>query len=130
MTGLPSQPRGDVQPTKGHPRTPATRVGVQGDDFSSEVETIFRAQQANQYRVASTSAVQRKRKLRRLHQAILTRRQDIRDALYADFGKHPSEVDLTEIYPVTGEIKHAVRHLRRWQRPHRVSTPLALVGSR
>src|SRR5205085_2046189 len=34
------------------------------------------------------------------------------------------------IYPVTGEAKHAIRHLRRWMKPRRVRAPLALFGSR
>jgi len=39
-------------------------------------------------------------------------------------------VDLSEIYPVAGEAKHAIRHLRRWMKPRRVRAPLALIGSR
>src|SRR5204862_1992391 len=42
----------------------------------------------------------------------------------------PAEVDLSEIYPVIGEARPARRHLRRWMKPRRVSTPLALLGSR
>ncbi len=61
---------------------------------------------------------------------MLGHREDIRQALYEDFRKHPSEVDLTEIYPVTSEIKHSLRHLSGWMRPHRVKTPMALMGSR
>jgi len=38
-------------------------------------------------------------------------------------------VDLTEIYPVTGDIKHTISHLRRWMRPQHVNTPLSLMGS-
>ncbi|HEV7923062.1 MAG TPA: aldehyde dehydrogenase family protein, partial [Thermoanaerobaculia bacterium] len=46
-----------------------------------------------------------------------------------DYRKPAAEVDLSEIYPAVGEAKHAIRHLRRWMRPRRVSTPLALLGS-
>jgi aldehyde dehydrogenase (NAD+) len=80
--------------------------------------------------VAKTTARERKEKLKRLERALLARKQDIRDALYADFRKHPSEVDLTEIFPVTSEIKFTTRHLRKWMRPHRVKTPLALFGAK
>ena len=100
------------------------------DAGTAEIERIFKLQEAHQYAVAKSTAQERKEKLKRLHKAILSRKQDIRDALYADYRKHPSEVDLTEIFPVTSEIKHAVRHVSKWMRPHRVKTPLALVGTR
>ena len=100
------------------------------DAGTAEIERIFKLQEAHQYAVAKSTAQERKEKLKRLHKAILSRKQDIRDALYADYRKHPSEVDLTEIFPVTSEIKHAVRHVSKWMRPHRVKTPLALLGTR
>ena len=99
------------------------------DPGTAEIARIFKLQQAHQYTVAKTTARERKEKLKRLQKAILSRKQDIRDALYADFRKHPSEVDLTEIFPVTSEIKHTVRHVAKWMRPHRVKTPLALLGT-
>src|SRR5207302_3392903 len=46
-----------------------------------------------------------------------------------DYRKPAPEVDLSEIYPPLGEARHAMRHLRRWMRPRRVATPLALLGS-
>lgn len=100
------------------------------DTSAAEIERVFQLQRAHQYAIAKTTAKERKEKLKRLRAAIMTRRGDIRTALHADFRKHPSEVDLTEIFPVTSEIKHAVRHLSKWMRPHRVKTPLPLAGSR
>jgi aldehyde dehydrogenase (NAD+) len=107
--------------------SPTPAPGI--DASTAEVARIFDLQQAHQFTVAKTNAQERKEKLKRLHKAVLARKQDLRDAMYADFRKHASEVDLTEIYPVTSEIKHAVRHLSKWMRPHRVKTPLALLGS-
>lgn len=100
------------------------------DASTAEIERIFKLQRAHQYTVAKTTARERKDKLRRLEAAIVARRDDIRAALHADFHKHPSEVDLTEVFPVTSEIKHAMRHLRKWMRPRRVKTPISLVGAR
>lgn len=113
--------------TNGSRKAAAILPGIETD--TAEIERIFKVQQAHQYAVAKTTARERKEKLKRLHKAILARKQDIRDALYADFRKHPSEVDLTEIFPVTSEIKHAVRHVSKWMRPRRVKTPLALFGA-
>lgn len=94
------------------------------------MRSIFEAQRDHQATVAATNAAQRQDKLRRLQAAVLRLRPAIREALYKDFRRHPSEVDLTEVYPVTNEIKHAVKHLPRWMRPQPVGTPLALMGAR
>jgi len=118
-----------VQHTNGGPQQ-SRLAAVTPEALPSEVERIFEAQRAHQNEVAQTTAKERKQKLKRLHQALLGHRQEIQKALYEDFHKHPSEVDLTEIYPVTSEIKHASRHLSGWMRPRRVKTPIALMGSR
>ncbi len=97
--------------------------------IQTEVQKIFEAQRANQFKVGQTTAKERKAKLKKLRDAILKYKPEIRAALHKDFRKHPSEVDLTEIYPVTGEIKHTLRHLRSWMRPQYVDTPMALLGS-
>lgn len=89
----------------------------------------FHALKENQFAIGNTTAAQRKKKLDVLHQAILRYRPQIKKAMYDDFRKHPSEVDLTEIYPITSEIKHVKRHLRSWMGRHYVSTPMALMGS-
>jgi aldehyde dehydrogenase (NAD+) len=99
------------------------------DANAAEIERIFTLQKEHQYTVAKTTARERKAKLKRLHEALLAHKQEIRDALQADFRKHQSEVDLTEIFPVTSEIKHAVRHISKWMSPRRVKTPLALFGT-
>lgn len=90
---------------------------------------IFEAQGANRSRIAVSSAAERKCKIKRLERAMFARRGDIRAAMFADFKKPPEEVDLSEIYPVVSEAKHAARHIHRWMRPQRVDTPLALLGS-
>lgn len=95
----------------------------------TEINRIFELQQKNQFNVANSTASQRYAKLKKLHQAVLKYRNDIKDALYQDFRKHPSEVDLTEIYPVTSELKHTKSNLNKWMRNHKVSTPIAMLGS-
>ncbi len=115
--------------SNGHPQVaPSPAPGI--DASTAEIERIFTLQQGHQFTVAKATVRERKEKLRRLLKAVLAHKQALRDAMYADFRKHPSEVDLTEIYPVTSEIKHAIRHLSSWMRPKRVGTPLALLGSR
>jgi len=95
-----------------------------------EIERIFNLQRAAQYEVARRTAKQRKAKLKELHKAVLKYREEIKTALYKDYRKHPSEVDLTEIYPVTTELKHAIKDIGSWTKTRQVPTPLALMGSR
>ena len=99
------------------------------DTNVAEIQRIFDLQKEHQFQVANTTARQRIAKLKKLHKAVLKYRPEIKEALYKDYRKHPSEVDLTEVYPVTSEIKHAKRNLRRWMSTHSVATPLALLGS-
>lgn len=109
----------------------APRFSVSADPaVPGEIERIYAAQQMNRAAVAANTAQQRIEKLRRLERAILSHRDDLHAALFADYRKPPGEVDLSEIFPAVGEARHAIRHLRRWMAPRRVSTPLALFGSR
>lgn len=96
---------------------------------ATEVQRIFELQKKNQFKVANATVKERKAKLNKFHKAVLKYRPQIKEALYKDYRKHPSEVDLTEIYPVTSELKHAKKYLRGWMRDHNVDTPLALMGS-
>ena len=99
------------------------------ESLRTAVQAVFARQQAARWRIAATSAAERMSKLRRLLDALMARRGEAQAALAADFGKGPGEVDLSEVYPVICEIRDALRHLGRWMKPRRVSTPLSLLGS-
>jgi aldehyde dehydrogenase (NAD+) len=95
-----------------------------------QMEEIFNAQKLNQYNVANSTVKERISKLKALKKAVeVTFRQEIRDAMMADYKKSQADVDLVEIYPVTSEIKHTISHLSGWMRPQSASTPLAFMGS-
>ncbi|MEO1518332.1 MAG: aldehyde dehydrogenase family protein [Bacteroidota bacterium] len=94
-----------------------------------EIEKKFEKLRAHQFAVGNTTYAQRRKKLQKLHRAILRYRPQMKEAAYKDYGKHPSEVDLTEVYPITSEIKHTKRHLRGWMEKQSVGTPLSLLGS-
>ncbi len=96
----------------------------------AEVKRIFTLQKKNQQKVADSTARARINKLERLHETILKYRTEIQQALYSDFRKHASEVDLIEIYKVTSDIKHTKAHLSQWMKPHTVATPLSQLGTR
>ena len=96
---------------------------------TKEIQRLFQLQKENQFKVANTTANERIQKLDKLYKATMKYRPQLKEALFNDYKKHPSEVDLTETYPVTSEIKHAKSHLRRWMSNQKVTTPIALMGS-
>ncbi len=106
-----------------------TLIAPQIETQAAKIQAVFEAQKANQFKVGNSTASERIAKLKQLHNAVLKYRPQIKEALFKDYRKHPSEVDLTEIYPVTSEIKHAKSHLRSWMGKNRVRTPLAMMGS-
>jgi len=91
-------------------------------------ETVARLKQ-HAPTVRQTTVDQRKNKLQRLADALLNRRDTFAEALKADFGKAPVEVDLTEIKAVTKEAEHAIAHLDDWMTPDRMNSPLLFTGT-
>jgi len=67
--------------------------------------------------------------LRKLKKAIISNREKIEKALWVDLHKSPEEAYLTEISVVTQEIDNHIKHLKKWAKPKRVSTPLHLLPS-
>ena len=104
-------------------------IAIAQETRTDEVQRIFTLQQENQFNLGNTTASQRRAKLKKFYQVINKYRPQIKEALYQDYRKHPSEVDLTEIYPITSEIKHARSHIGRWMNKQTIHTPLALMGS-
>lgn len=77
---------------------------------------------------ASTYA-QRRDRLRHFLSVFLSHRSKIHDALYADFRKSPEETDISEIYAVTSELRHTLRHLKAWMDPHAVPVSMVALGT-
>ena len=114
-------------------RSPAyarVMVDLPAASLTADVAQRFEALRRHHPTVKRTSASERIAKLERLRAAVVAREGAICDAVHADFRKSPTEVDLTEIYPVLVELKDAISSLRAWMQPERVSTPLALLGTR
>lgn len=95
----------------------------------SEISRLYNLQQQNKQNVKNTTAKERRRKLNALKKQIFEKRDAIKQALYNDFRKAPAETDLTEIYPVISEIRHAADRVAEWMRPLSVETPLSFFGT-
>lgn len=101
------------------------------DNTSVEtIQEIFEKQKANRINLVASTASKRRDKLKKLLDAIMNSQDEICEAVYADLRKSSEETKLTEIFAVTSEIKHAIRHVRKWMHPKRVKTPLAFFGSK
>lgn len=93
------------------------------------IDEIFQKQKLHAPKLRQSRASDRIQDLKKLREAILTRKGEIADAIYKDFGKSAAEVDLTEIFPAVSEINHTIRKLKCWMRPHRASTPMTMMGT-
>lgn len=94
------------------------------------IDQLFESQAATALKLRRSGAAERRARLEQLLAAILDRKSAILEAAQRDLGKHPTETNLTEVLPLVGELKHALKHLRRWMKPHRVSPTLATLGTR
>ncbi|MGB0390202.1 MAG: aldehyde dehydrogenase [Salibacteraceae bacterium] len=65
-----------------------------------------------------------------LKRAVLKYQHQIEEALWEDLHKSPEEAYLTEISIVLNEINYHLKHLKKWVKPKRVSTPIHLFPSR
>lgn len=100
------------------------------DIKTQKLESTFNSILKNHPKIKNTTSKERIIKLRKLKKNIFLYRNEIKRALFGDFKKSSSDVDLTEIFPVISEIKHNIRHLNKWMKDEIVPTPLTLLGSK
>jgi aldehyde dehydrogenase (NAD+) len=62
--------------------------------------------------------------LKKLKSVLLAHEQEIYDALYTDLKKNPEEVWVTEIGFLLAEINTALKHVKKWMKPEKVTTNL------
>lgn len=100
------------------------------DIKTQKLESTFNSILGKHPKIKNTTSKERIIKLRKLKKNIFLYRDEIKRALFEDFKKSSSDVDLTEIFPVISEIKHNIRHLSKWMKDEIVPTPLTLLGSK
>ena len=72
----------------------------------------------------------RRKQLQRLAKALKEWHKPLCEALWHDLHKSEQEAVLTETSIVAGEVKNHLKHLKRWMRVERCSTPLKMMPSR
>lgn len=97
--------------------------------IEEDIKRIFALQKANTQKLKSTTAKERIVKLKALKKHILSHREGLQKAIYADFKKPHPDTDLTEIFPILSSLSHITKHLKKWMRPKHVATPLNMFLS-
>ena len=99
--------------------TPATRI----DEIFAAQKRYFRSE-------ATLPTAFRKQQLKTLLGTLEAHEQDLAAALWQDLHKSYEEAYLTEISLVKAEIRSHIKHLSKWARRERRSTPVTIFGSR
>ena len=94
------------------------------------MEQTLQAQQAFFQSGTTLSVDWRIAMLKKLQHAICHQEAQIQAALASDLGKSDFESYMCEIGMVRNELRHMLRHLRRYARPRRARTPLAQFPAR
>ena len=68
--------------------------------------------------------------LKKLKEAIIRNEKEIMNALFLDLGKSATESYMCEVGMVLSELKYAIRHLKKWIKRDRVTTPIAQFPSK
>jgi aldehyde dehydrogenase (NAD+) len=96
---------------------------------STEITALFELQRAYSLHLRTSDAQQRIASLHLILSWINSHQEEIREVVHKDFKKPYPEIDLTEIFAVTQEIKYAIKHLKNWMSTKKVKTPLTHLGS-
>lgn len=95
-----------------------------------EISALLEAQRAF-FKAGKTLPLSaREEALSALQQAVRRHEKDLEAALQKDLGKSPQESYMCEIGLLLAEIAYVKKHLRRWARPQKVSTPLTSFPAR
>lgn len=95
------------------------------DEISRVVSTL----QSRAPAVRATGPAEREAKLERMIDALGTYRNQIQEALHADFRRAPVEADLIDVKTVIDEARYAIDHLATWMQPTPVGTPTLYTGT-
>ena len=109
---------------------PTSPVHLPSPSTLESLQVAFERQRANQWPVRKRPAAERVARLRELKRAIVGRRDDVLDAMHADFRKNRSEAELSEMQLVLNELNDAIANTSDWMKPREVPTPMHLLGTR
>lgn len=103
---------------------------IEKKTVSEDISQIFADKKAAFHRLRLQPLGERKARLTKLRSWIKSNREEIRQAMHADFRKPAAEVDTTEILPALDEIRLALDNLDRWTKPKKIDAPITMLGTR
>ena len=97
-----------------------------------DIQTIFRSQKENSTRIAQMSVKERIERVMRIDSYLRNEKNlaKLYKALYNDLRKPEVEVIATEVGIVQAQISYLKKNLHKWDRDHKIPTPLPLLGTR
>jgi aldehyde dehydrogenase (NAD+) len=98
-------------------------------DFQ-RLSELFERQKKRSFDQRKESLSDRKKRLKGLETLLLKNRSEIAEAISKDFRKPSTESDVSELYPVLTEIRHALAHLNEWAAPQKIDAPITYLGTR
>ena len=102
---------------------------IKNQQTITAIDRIFELQKKEQYKIANSTAKERRAKLKKLQVALeSTFNREMKDAAYKDFRKHEMEVELSEVFAVITALKHTSKNLKKWMRDKKVPTPISFFG--
>ena len=99
------------------------------DDRRAFIRSVFDAQVARAGAERGSGLSQRLDKLNRLEKAINSNIEALQTASAADFRKPLTEIELSEITPVLGELRYVRKNLKKWMKPRRIRPTLTMLGN-
>lgn len=96
----------------------------------SELQNLLERQKSA-FRKAPPSYEKRLASLRQLSDVVLDHKQHLIESVSKDFGfRAEEETKLLELFPLQDQIRHAMRNLRNWMKPRRVTSSWFLTPSK
>ena len=101
-----------------------------GNMKTDRLRDVFELQRLHRDALKAQPINKRIDRLEKIRDWIHHHREKIQLALQEDFAKPRAETDLSEIYAVLSEIKHALKNIGNWTRPQKVDSTVAMLGSK
>ena len=95
----------------------------------ADFKVMFEKHAARAQRLRTEPWQNRKKLIKSFGEFVMQNRQRIHEALRADLGKSETETDISEVFPLITEIKHAIRELGNWVEPEPIDAPITYLGT-
>jgi aldehyde dehydrogenase (NAD+) len=95
----------------------------------ADFKVMFEKHATRAQRLRTEPWQSRKKLIKSFGEFVMQNRQRIHEALRADLGKSETETDISEVFPLITEIKHAVRELGNWVEPEPIDAPITYLGT-